>query len=152
MIVFRAASVDDVPAMTALMQRAFDPRFGEAWSGTQLYGTLALPGAAAEVAVAGGQLCGFTLVRRAVDEVELLLIAVDPAKRRRGVGRQLLDRAIGSCRSDGVRQIHLEVRACNAAATQLYAGAGFIAIGRRSAYYHGSNSESFDAITMSLAL
>jgi ribosomal-protein-alanine N-acetyltransferase len=152
MIVFRPATVDDVPAMTALMQRAFDPRFGEAWSGTQLYGTLALPGAAAEVAVADGRLCGFTLVRRAADEVELLLIAVDPAERRRGVGRQLLDRAIGSSRCGGLRNIHLEVRACNAAATGLYLRAGFIAIGRRAAYYHGSNSERFDAITMSLAL
>ena len=58
-----------------------------------------------------------------LDEAELLLIAVAPAARRRGVGAALLRAVIAEARGHGVTKLHLEVRAGNTA-IQLYAAAG----------------------------
>ena len=52
-------------------------------------------------------------------------IAVDPAYRRRGIARALLDAAIEESRSRGARRLTLRVFAPNAAARALYEAAGF---------------------------
>lgn len=53
-------------------------------------------------------------------------LAVHPDRRRAGVGRQLLERAVCTLRSTGVGSIKLEVREQNAAAIRLYRSAGFV--------------------------
>lgn len=50
---------------------------------------------------------------------------VAPEARRRGVARQLVDRACAWCREQGFPRLKLEVAATNAAARALYASAGF---------------------------
>jgi len=84
------------------------------------------------VAAAGGRIAGFAVARRLPpDEIEILNVAVDPGLRRQGVGRALL-RALLALPG---RSVFLEVRASNAAAQALYAGAGFTLNGRRRNYY-----------------
>ena len=52
-------------------------------------------------------------------------LAVDPAYRRRGIARALLDAVIDEARSRGARRLTLRVFAPNAAARALYEAAGF---------------------------
>ena len=52
-------------------------------------------------------------------------IGVDPAYRRRGIARALLDAAIDESRSRGARKLTLRVFAPNVAAVGLYESAGF---------------------------
>lgn len=52
-------------------------------------------------------------------------VAVDPAYRRRGIARALLDAAIVESRSRGARRLTLRVFAPNTAARGLYEAAGF---------------------------
>ena len=52
-------------------------------------------------------------------------ISVDPAYRRRGIARALLDAAIAEARSRGARKLSLRVFAPNVAARGLYEAAGF---------------------------
>ena len=52
-------------------------------------------------------------------------IGVDPAYRRRGIARALLDAAIAEARSRGARKLTLRVFAPNVAARGLYEAAGF---------------------------
>ena len=80
-IELRAAGQADVPAILDVMGLAFDPRFGEAWSGPQLLGTLAGPGSWARLAATGGSVVGFSLCRCIGREAELLLVGVLPANR-----------------------------------------------------------------------
>ncbi|HJV23388.1 MAG TPA: GNAT family N-acetyltransferase [Holophagaceae bacterium] len=70
-----------------------------------------------------------------VHEGELLRIAVDPARRGRGLGRELLKGAQAELRAQGIRELHLEVRAGNAAARALYAACGWREEGLRAKYY-----------------
>ncbi len=142
------AAPHDLPGVVALMARAFDPRFGEAWSGSQLIGALAIPDTWVQVAGGPEDVAGFALVRRILDEAELMLVAVAPEGRTAGLGRQLLDKAMVQASARGARTMFLEVRDGNTAAHRLYLAAGFCETGRRRDYYGGPESQRFDAITL----
>jgi [ribosomal protein S18]-alanine N-acetyltransferase len=143
------ADARHLEALMSVMRAGFDPHYGEAWSLSQLAGTLALDGSFARQALdADDAIQGFTLSRVVAGEAELLLIAVDPSLRRRGIGRLLVDQVAADARRHGATTMFLEVRENNAAARQLYHALGFIDVGRRANYYMGSSGERFAAITM----
>jgi len=84
------------------------------------------------VATVDGRLTGFAVARRtAPDEIEILNVAVDPASRRRGIGRSLIRGLIG--KNPGI--VFLEVRQSNIAARKLYHSLGFEVAGVRQDYY-----------------
>ena len=143
-----AADIGDVAAISTVVERAFDPRFGEAWSAAQLRGTLSLTGSWARLVRHGDAVLGFSLCRRAGPEAELLLVAVLPSHRGLGIGGALIAAAADTALGFGIEAMFLEVRDGNSAAQQLYERAGFVAVGRRRHYYRGTSSENFDAITM----
>ncbi len=147
-VAFRTATARDAALLAGLAGAAFDPRFGEGWTGSQLIGTLAQPSALGELAALDGEAAGFTLARFVADEAELLLVAVAPVLRGRGIGSALMQRAIDSARRRGAESMHLEVRASNTAALKLYHRHHFSEIGRRNAYYRGMDGQAHDAITM----
>lgn len=151
MITLRPGAMADLSAVDGVMREAFDPRFGEAWTPSQVTGVLAMPGVWLTIAEADGVAAGFTVTRAILDEAELLLLAVRPAARRRGIGRQLLRSAIAEARQRGVAKMHLEVRAGNDAAA-LYRAAGFEKIGERRSYYRGRGGKLFDAQTFQIVL
>ncbi len=143
------AEMDDV---MAIMTIAFDPRFGEAWTRPQCAGILPMSGVTMKLArTADGASLGFSLFRTVGDEAELLLLAVNPDFRRRGVGRTLLEDFVQSVGAQGVTQVHLEVRENNPA-IQMYRGAGFNAVGRRQNYYSGNDGTRFDALTFARSI
>jgi ribosomal-protein-alanine N-acetyltransferase len=89
---------------------------------------------------------GFSLFRSVAGQAELLLLAVLPSHRRRGIGHSLLTNFIERSRSDGVERVHLEVRDGNPAVA-MYRAAGFAPVGRRRKYYHAPDGSQFDALT-----
>ncbi|OIR19790.1 mycothiol acetyltransferase [mine drainage metagenome] len=94
-----------------------------------------------------GAMLGYAVLMLAVDETELLDIAIDAGHQRRGWGRKLLDELMVLARHHGKRRMVLEVRASNAAAIALYRKAGFADIGLRRDYYPAENGRE-DAILM----
>ena len=142
------ADTRDIDAIMAIMARAFAAGFGEAWTAPQVLGSLRLDTSWARIAWAGAAPVGFTLCRRAGPEAELLLIGVDPAVRRGGIGAALLRAAQRDARDRGAATMFLEVRDGNAGALALYAASGFFAVGRRPNYYHGADGVRFDALTL----
>lgn len=92
-----------------------------------------------------GAVLGYALTRTALEEAELLNIAVAPTARRRGVGVALLRAAMRTCRAHGSEWMLLEVREANAAARGLYERHGFAPVGRRAGYYRSPRE---DAIVM----
>ncbi|HEY0116729.1 MAG TPA: ribosomal protein S18-alanine N-acetyltransferase [Allosphingosinicella sp.] len=141
-------ALSDLPAVMAVMQAAFEPRFGEGWTAAQCAGLLPLPGVWLTVARAGGDTVGFALSRVVLDEAELLLLAVKPDARRRGVGKSLLDHFIATAIIRGAQRVHLEVREGNSA-VKLYRTSGFTLAGRRRRYYTGPDGALYDALSLS---
>lgn len=142
---------EDLDAVMAIMEAAFGTRYGEAWTRSQCAGILPMAGVSLMLAHdrASGEAVGFSLVRSIVGESELLLLAVAPDHRRRGIGRELLQQFLDSARADGVTRAHLEVRDGNPA-IHMYRRAGFEPIGRRRNYYRGADGSLFDALTFAL--
>lgn len=139
--------------LMAVMDAAFDPLWREAWTRAQVESSLALPHTYALLVDREGRLlegdepaAGFVLVRRAPGEEELLLVAVHPEHRRRGIGRALIERFLETARANGSEHVFLEMRDNNPAAS-LYHACGFQPIGRRKAYYRTTAGDTLDAIT-----
>ena len=141
----------DLPVLNSIMTEAFDPRFGEAWTPSQCMGMLALPGVWFTLACIERRPAGFALARTILEESELLLLAIRPEMRRRGIGGALLRSVSEDARDRGATMMHLEVRANNDA-VELYRRAGFIKLGERRDYYRGNDGKVFDAHTFSKSL
>ncbi|HXH51895.1 MAG TPA: ribosomal protein S18-alanine N-acetyltransferase [Sphingomicrobium sp.] len=139
----------DLDSLMRIMDAAFDPRFGEAWTRSQCGGILPMKGVELLIARKGeaDQPSGFALCRMVADDAELLLLAVDPSHRRQGIGSRLLEQFIDRARGHGASRVHLEVREGNPA-IKLYRSAGFAIAGRRRKYYRGSDGYQYDALTL----
>ena len=142
-------------AVMAVMDCSFDPHWREAWTRTQVSESLVMPSTSLllvdgeGVPIAEGPAAGFVLSRQALDEEELLLVAVRPELRRRGLGTRLLQSYFTAARRRGVRRIFLEMRANNPAHS-LYSRCGFAPIGTRPRYYFAADGQAIDAITFAL--
>jgi len=98
-----------------------------------------------------GVMVGYAVMLLAVDEAELLDIAIDAAHQRKGLGRKLLEAMFSLARHEGMRRVVLEVRTSNRPAISLYRAAGFEQIGLRRDYYPALNGRE-DAILMGKGL
>lgn len=87
------------------------------------------------VAESNGRVVGFLVGRTAVDEFEILNLAVGREFRRQGIARQLIQSAIETARTAGVASVFLEVRAANQSAIVLYTRMAFQVCGKRKNYY-----------------
>lgn len=140
----------DLDAVMEIMNAAFDPTYGEAWTRSQCAGILPMAGVTLRIAEdAAGAIAGFALIRAIADEAELLLIAVDPRAQHGGIGAALVDDFIGFAKSRRACRLHLEVRDGNSAII-LYERAGFALVGRRRDYYRGRDGHKRDALTLAL--
>lgn len=148
LIELATGTTSDLGLVDQLMKRAFDPRYGEAWTRPQCLGMLSLPGTWLTLARLNAVPAGFALARAIGDEAELLLLATAPEVRRLGVGGALLRSTLDEARSRGVARLYLEVRANNEA-LGFYARLGFHKVGQRRGYYRGPGGQLFDAFTLS---
>ena len=145
------AGIVGLDAVMLVMNDAFDPGYGEAWTEAQTLSMLALPGVWLSLAWVDDLPAGFALNRIAADEAELLLLAVSPRFRRLGVAMALIERSRMITRQRNGFRLHLEVRHNNPA-IELYSKAGFMLVGRRPGYYRGIDGQIHDALTLSCSL
>ena len=150
--------IDDLDRIMAVMKAAFDPQWGEAWNRRQVSDSLSFSSTHyLLIDHLGGEpqgdqpAAGFTLVRAAPGEEELLLVGVVPEARGKGLGQALLRRAVADAESRGAERLFLEMRANNPA-RDLYERFGFQAIGRRRDYYRTADGTKLDAITFAYEL
>lgn len=144
---------DDIDRIMAVMAAAFDPEYGEAWNRRQVEDALLigncfyyLLGAGGGEPADGEPAAGFFLSRQGFEEEELLLLAVAPGHRRKGIANKLLNRLQNDAQARGAKRLFLEMRRGNPAEF-LYRGQGFKPIGERIKYYRTLSGERLDAIT-----
>lgn len=137
---------DDLEAVVAIESQAF----AQPWKRRALESELARPGALAFVLkslerAAQSDVAAYIFLRRLMDEVHIMKLAVSPELRRQGLATRLVDRALAEARREGGIRALLEVRPSNTAAIGLYTRLGFRKIGARKRYY-GPTGE--DALVM----
>jgi ribosomal-protein-alanine acetyltransferase len=132
-ISIRPACPADIAALVLLEQASFDQPWSQASLSRDLTNNpLALYLVAENqtgevVAYVGSHVVG--------DEAEIMNLAVAPAWRRRGVGRDLLRQLIAAVAARGVESLFLDVSTDNQAARALYGSLGFVPVGCRPGYY-----------------
>lgn len=97
---------------------------------------------------ADGSPVGFIVTWLVADELHVLDVATDPARRRQGIGLRLMLQALEFARGHAVRLLLLEVRRRNTAAVMLYRKLGFAVLRLRKQYY----DDGEDALEMTLVL
>lgn len=149
---------DDIDTIMSLMDTSFDPLWGEAWNRRQLSDSLSMPhtqycliDTGCNCPPADDQAAGFALTKYVAGEEELLLIAVDPAHRSKGIGSALLYQCFQNAIARGAERIFLEMRDNNTARS-IYERLGFEPIGRRKDYYTSADGTRIDAITFAKTL
>lgn len=118
-----------VPVLAAIHSQCFLGK--DVWTADAIADLLGSPGVSGWLDARGG----FALFRRAVDEADLVTLAVLPTMRRHGVGTELIVACMGDLRMMGVLSLFLEVAEGNIAADSLYRRLGFEVVGRRPSYY-----------------
>jgi ribosomal-protein-alanine N-acetyltransferase len=135
------ARAADAAALASLHARAF--RHG--WSEAEFERLLADRNVLCHLArTEGGTgiVVGFVIARIIDHEAEILMVAVAPGERGRGLAGRLIARHLSRLAARGVRHVFLEVDEGNAPALKLYARAGFERVGRRPGYYANADGNA----------
>ena len=82
-----------------------------------------------------GVTAGYVGCQTVLDEGYITNVAVSPDFRRQGIARALITALLDRAKISGLSFVTLEVRASNAPAIALYAGAGFAPVGERKNFY-----------------
>lgn len=99
------------------------------------------------VAESGGRVLGYIGAQVLGSEVHITNMAVDAAKRRRGLGSSLLIACLRRGTERGARWLTLEVRQNNQEARAFYRIFGFDEIGLRRGYYADSGEDALIMVT-----
>jgi len=82
-------------------------------------------------------IAGFAVMGYGENEAYLALLAVDPAQRRLGIARGMLDWLLRTAEVAGMESICVELREDNGVAAHLYESLGFAPAGSRPGGYYG---------------
>jgi len=137
-------TAEHIPAVAELERRCFSAP----WSERMLREHLENECAATLVAMGeDGTLLGYAGLLVVLDEGYITNVAVEPAYRRQGIARELLQVFERFGRANALAFLTLEVRDSNVPARTLYQSLGYEEVGRRKNYYDFPKE---DAIIMTL--
>ena len=141
-----AMTLDDLPAVLAIERASF----ASPWTEENFRHEIESNAHAWNVVARDDEgVAGFASAHVVAGDLMINDVAVDPSRRRRGIGRAIVRHLIEGAAARGCRRAFLEVRPTNAAALALYAELGFERIGRRPRYYSDTGE---DALVMARAL
>jgi len=95
---------------------------------------------------------GFIVMRRIVDEAEILTLCVAPQYRSGKIATRILNSVVTTYKIQGIKKVFLEVAEDNLAAIGLYQKCGFEKIGQRPGYYRKNGKVAGNAIVMANSL
>jgi ribosomal-protein-alanine N-acetyltransferase len=139
---------DATPRDVAAIATLHADSFRRGWSDGEIEGMLLDRSVVAHRALIGSNFAGFVISRIALDEAEILSVAVTAAYRGRAVARTLLRHHLGRLAALGVRTVFLEVDEGNVPALSLYRRAGFVEVGRRERYYLNAEGKPAAALVL----
>lgn len=139
MIVIRTMSERDSSAVWELEKKCFSVP----WSEESIRAMFSEKGYWNLTARDDGSLVGYIGMKAVLDEADITNVAVDPDRRRQGIGKMLLRGLLAKAGELRIRRIFLEVRVSNTAARALYEQAGFRTVDVRKNYYEKPKEDAY---------
>ena len=137
MLAIRLARRRDAKAIADMSRELIESGLGWSWTPARVARSIADRETNAIVADLDGHLAGFALMQYFEEHAHLLLFAVYPRHRRRGVGGAMWAWLERTGQIAGIGTVHLEVRAGNTAARDFYRMVGFTEAETVRGYYRG---------------
>jgi ribosomal-protein-alanine N-acetyltransferase len=106
----------------------------------------------ARVLLQQGELLGYFVLMKGLDEAHLLNITVTPVAQAQGLARHMLQALSAWSAGQGAQWLWLEVRVSNSRARRIYERYGFKEVGVRRNYYPLAPFKREDAVVMNLPL
>ena len=116
--------------------------FNDPWPDQSIRSELTNPLSLWLVTLSDGEVVGYVGSQTVIDESDVMNVAVDPRYRRKGLARELFLTLESLLKEKKSHSLTLEVRASNEAAHALYAGLGYVQVGRRPNYYHNPKEDA----------
>ena len=110
---------------------------GWSWTPARVHRCITSRDSCVVVARRDGHIAAFAIMHFGDEVAHLNLLAVTPAHRRQGLGRQLLDWLFATALEAGVFRVDLELRAGNEGAQSFYQRLGFESSSVIQGYYQG---------------
>ncbi len=121
----RLATLTDVPAITAMSREYIEGGLPGVWRYERVADALADPEVNVAVVGSPGAVIAFGIMSYADDDAHLLLFAVRPTLRRKGIGGTLLRWLEAVAREGGAKCIRVEARKDNTAGRDFYRAHGY---------------------------
>ena len=139
-IIIRRMKTEDVETVAAIEKATFTRPWSEESFRREVETNVA---ARYLVAEKHGRVIGYAGAWVVLDECHITNIAVAEEERGRGYGKLLVSALMQYVSNLGAAWADLEVRVRNSRAQHVYAGAGFVAIGKRKRYYEDNGEDAF---------
>ena len=133
----RRLTYADLPQVIAVERRAFPTP----WSLAMFVLELSKPSGICLAARQDGRIAGYLICSRYDTVWHVMNVAVDPDRRRRGIGTALLETLFERVGAEGAH-FTLEVRPSNRGAIALYERLGFRSAGARRRYYQDNGEDA----------
>ena len=131
------ATSTDAHTIAMLSRELIETGLSWRWRSLRIAKLIYHPEAVVLTARIGSRVIGFAIMQFAAEDAHLLLFAVIPEYRYRGLGRALWIWLEKSARTAGIVRVHLEVRANNLGAQTFYQRLGFTQVQAIPHYYDG---------------
>lgn len=143
--VLRAAHVSEAMDIASASRLHVEYGLRWRWTPEKIRQQIRDPDTMVLVASVRGEIAGFAIMNFGEERAHLLLLAVLPVHRRKGIGMAMLRWLEASCVTAGIRQVKLELRSGNRIARDFYVRAGYRYLGQVSGYYDGREAASIMA-------
>lgn len=131
------ASPADATALALMSRDLIEAGLGWSYRAPRIAELIRDPDTVALVTRDHAQIVGFAIMAFGAERAHLVLLAVRPSHRRRGIAQRMMGWLIESAGVAGMASIHVELRADNTAACALYRALGFAETFRVPRYYRG---------------
>ncbi len=135
------ATRQDAPTLAAMSRDYVERGLGWRWRSSAIENLIASPDTVVLCArvptTLGKVIVGFGIMQYSLEEAHLILLAVRPRMRRRGLARELLAWLEHTADVAGIRKIELEVRERNSGARRFYREQGYKSGPSIPRYYDG---------------
>jgi ribosomal protein S18 acetylase RimI-like enzyme len=128
----------DPARLASMSRRLVEAGLEPCWTAGRIERHLGREDSVVLVARDGGGIVGFAIMEFGDEAAHLNLLAVEPAHRRRGLGRRLVGWLEATARVAGTFTIRLEVRGGNRSAHAFYRALGYRENGWAPGYYQGA--------------